>query len=161
MNMLGQLPNVSSFIKLFINSSIIILTIFFYTISYNVLKQFSVALAALQPNPQNLSRLLDKFSIEKNIPKEELYEVVGVYMAVIKYFIHTTDKDFASNLVEFGFPTEFVNNLSFVNNRKALVNNYLAPHYDFFYNIDSIKWRIDMSLLSRCVAILLKSSFNI
>lgn len=120
---------------------------------YYLVKQFLVALAALQPNPQNLSRLLDKFSSEKNIPKEELYEVVGVYMAVIKYFIHTTDKDFASNLVEFGFPAEFVNNLSFVNNRKALVNNYLSPHYDYFYNVDSIKWRIDMSLLSRCVTL--------
>lgn len=107
----------------------------------------------MQPKPQDLFKPLDKLATEKNIAKDQLYELLSVYIAVIKLFIHSTDKDFVSTLVELGFSNEFVDNLPFMNNRKELVETFFEPHYDYFQNVSSIKWRIDISLLHRYVLV--------
>ncbi|CAG9762339.1 unnamed protein product [Ceutorhynchus assimilis] len=111
-------------------------------------KIVKMALASMQPTPQPLLKPLEKLSLEKNIPKEQLYDLLSIYIAIIKQFIRTSDKDFISNLVEIGFPNEFVEGLPFVNNRKELVDTFFAPHYAFFQNVSSIKWRIDISLFN-------------
>ncbi|XP_066158900.1 COMM domain-containing protein 5 [Euwallacea fornicatus] len=110
-------------------------------------RMVKLALASLQPSPQNVSKAIEKLSTEKNIAKEDLYEILSVYVEILRLFIHTSDKDFINNLLEWGFSNDFVEKLTFLNNRKELIDTFLAPHYGYFQNVSSIKWRIDISLL--------------
>lgn len=112
-------------------------------------KYFLVALASLQPQRQNLIKPIEKLATEKKIPLENLYDILSVYIGIVKLFVHSTDKDFVASLTDLGFPNDFVASLPFVDNRKELEDTFFVPNYDTFRNVASIKWRIDISLLNR------------
>ncbi|ENN74221.1 hypothetical protein HUJ04_012685 [Dendroctonus ponderosae] len=111
-------------------------------------KILKLALASLQPQRQNLIKPIEKLAIERNIPMENLYEILSVYIGIIRLFVHSTDKDFVATLTDLGFQNDFMASLPFVDNRKELEDTFFVPNYDNFRNVSSMKWRIDISLLN-------------
>ncbi|XP_060537366.1 uncharacterized protein LOC132708802 [Cylas formicarius] len=109
-------------------------------------RMIKMALACLQPQPQDLSKVIEKFSKEKNIEKHEISEVLSIYIAILKVFVNSNDKDFIQQLLEVGFTNKFLEDLPLVSNRQELVDTYFMPSYEHFQNVDTIKWRIDISL---------------
>ncbi|XP_050314614.1 uncharacterized protein LOC126749045 [Anthonomus grandis grandis] len=107
-----------------------------------------LALACIQPKQQDLLKPLEKLASETKISKDQLYEILSSYTAIIRHFIHTDQRDFVSNMVEIGYPSEFVERLPFLNNKEELLHTFFAPYKAYFMNINIIKWRIDISLLN-------------
>lgn len=108
-----------------------------------------VALAALQPNVQDLSNAIEKVQTESKLSRKQLLEVLSIYIEIIKLFSNSGDKEFNDILLGIGFPEDYIYSLPFINNRKELTNKYFNAGSTCFQNIASIKWRLDISLMTR------------
>ncbi|KAJ8936450.1 hypothetical protein NQ314_012312 [Rhamnusium bicolor] len=109
-------------------------------------KMLKMALIANQPTAQDRSKILANFSNDSSIPKEQIYEVLGVYITLVRFFLETSDNEFNSRLLEIGFTSEFIENLPFIGNRDEIVNNLLHNFNTDFGKLSSLKWKIDISL---------------
>lgn len=118
---------------------------------------FLVALAVNQAAVlPDRSKLIEKFSNDSGIPREHVYEILSVYIAIVRLFLEVNVKEFCSKLYNTGFTTDFVEHLPLVNNRKEVIENFLQCESSLS-KIDSLKWRIDVSLGHRYIILTLIS----
>lgn len=94
------------------------------------------------------SKLIKKFSNDSGIPKEHIYEILSVYIAIVRLFLEANDKEFNNKLHNIGFTTDFIENLPLISNRKEIVDNFQQIESNL-NKAESIKWRIDVSLGNR------------
>ncbi|XP_022902169.2 COMM domain-containing protein 5-like [Onthophagus taurus] len=88
----------------------------------------------------NDSALL-KLKEENNINDEVLYDLVGIYIAVINLFLWNSKEEFEEKLFNAGFPQSFIDNLPFnQNNRDVILSNVQKE------NTVSVDYKIDISL---------------
>ncbi|XP_023024347.2 COMM domain-containing protein 5 [Leptinotarsa decemlineata] len=106
---------------------------------------FKMALLAHKPTDQDHSELIKNFSKETDMPKEQIYNILGVYIALIKLFLEINESDFNQKLLEFGFTTDFLQKLPFFKNPNGIIDNLMDNHTDFG-KMSLFKWRIDISL---------------
>jgi hypothetical protein len=109
----------------------------------NLLK---VALSINQSPTLDRLKILEKISNDHHVPKDKLIEVLGIYLAIIRLFLETTDKEFNAKLIELGFSNEFVEELPLVSNRTKVIDNIVNSRRGEFKKLVSLKWRIDISL---------------
>lgn len=108
-----------------------------------------MALIAYQPNPQDRSKVIENVSKDTEIPKEQIYKLLGVYIGLLKLFMETSDAEFINRLKELGFPPEFIERLPLVGNRDEVIINLRKNVNDSFRKLSSLKWKIDISLSNR------------
>lgn len=105
-----------------------------------------MALVANQPTPQDRSKILLNLSNESSLPRDQIYEVLGVYIRLIRFFLETSDNELNTKLLEIGFTPDFVQQLPFIGHREEIVKN-LTNNFDVdFGKLSSLKWKIDISL---------------
>ncbi|CAG9816773.1 unnamed protein product [Phaedon cochleariae] len=109
-------------------------------------KIMKMALLSFSPTGQDHAKFIDDFSKVSNIPKEHIYEVLGVYIGIIRLLMENNDAEFSHKLTEIGFSNDFLGKLSFTENREEIVNNLMTKKTTDFGKLSSIKWRIDISL---------------
>ncbi|KAJ8985866.1 hypothetical protein NQ317_006240 [Molorchus minor] len=114
-------------------------------------KIVKMALVASQPNAHDKSRIIESFSNDSNIPKQQIYEVLGVYIAIVHLFLESNDNDFNTRLLEIGFTPEFVEKLPFIGNRDEIVKNLLNNFNTDYAKLASLKWKLDISLSNSLV----------
>ncbi|XP_018565639.1 COMM domain-containing protein 5-like [Anoplophora glabripennis] len=111
-------------------------------------KILKMALVANQPTAQDRSKIIENLSNDSNIPKDRIYEVLGIYIGLIRCFLETSDNEFNAKLLEIGFTPDFVQQLPFIGHREEIVKN-LTNNFDVdFGKLSSLKWKIDISLSS-------------
>lgn len=114
-----------------------------------IISCFPVALAVNQSSVMpDRSKLIKKFSNDSGIPKEHIYEILSVYIAIVRLFLEANDKEFNNKLHNIGFTTDFIENLPLISNRKEIVDNFQQIESNL-NKAESIKWRIDVSLGNR------------
>ncbi|EFA11877.1 COMM domain-containing protein 5-like Protein [Tribolium castaneum] len=109
----------------------------------NILK---VALSINQSPTQDRLKVIEKISNDFDLPKEKTIEILGVYLAIIRTFVASTDKEFNAKLKELGFSNEFIEELPLINNRTKVMDTILSSRRGEFNKLVSLKWRIDISL---------------
>lgn len=110
-----------------------------------------MALSINQSPTLDRLKILEKISNDHHVPKDKLIEVLGIYLAIIRLFLETTDKEFNAKLIELGFSNEFVEELPLVSNRTKVIDNIVNSRRGEFKKLVSLKWRIDISLTNRYV----------
>ncbi|KAJ8955348.1 hypothetical protein NQ318_003442 [Aromia moschata] len=105
-----------------------------------------MALVAYQPTAQDRSKLIENFFNDTGIPKEQIYEILGVYIGLIRFFLETSNNEFNARLLEIGFTPEFVEKLPFATNREEIVSNLSKNFNSDFAKLTSLKWKVDISL---------------
>ncbi|KAG5886352.1 hypothetical protein JTB14_000454 [Gonioctena quinquepunctata] len=81
-----------------------------------------LALRAFSSPAQDNSSIIANFSREANLPKEEIYTILGAYIALIKVFLENSD------------------------NEDEITTNLINSHNTDFGKLLILKWRIDISL---------------
>ncbi|XP_045481521.1 uncharacterized protein LOC123685730 [Harmonia axyridis] len=104
-----------------------------------------IGLSVMQSS-QDRTKVLDKISHELNIEKHKLVELIAIYVEIIKLFLITSDKDFNAQLGQFGFNSEFIEELPLVPNRKEVHSTILKYYKMEKRNLVDLKWTIDLSL---------------
>lgn len=105
-----------------------------------------VALVANQPTVQDRSKIIENLSNDSNISKEQIYEVLGVYIGLIRLFLGTSDNEFNTKLLEIGFSSDFVQQLPLIGHREEIVKNLINNFDVDFGKLLTFKWKIDVSL---------------
>ncbi|KAF7287020.1 COMM domain containing 5 Like Sm protein 4 [Rhynchophorus ferrugineus] len=114
-------------------------------------KIIKLALNALQHNIQDLSNATEKIQAESKLSRKQLLEVLSIYIEIIKLFSNSGNKEFTNILLAIGFPDDYISSLPFINNRKELIDKYFISRSTSFQNIASIKWRLDISLMTSII----------
>lgn len=105
-----------------------------------------VALVGNQPTAQDRSKVIENLSNDSSISKAQIYEVLGVYIGLIRLFLETSDNEFNVKLLEIGFSSDFVQQLPFIGNREEIVKNITSNFDVDFGKLSTLKWKIDISL---------------
>ncbi|RZC38355.1 COMM domain-containing protein 5, partial [Asbolus verrucosus] len=105
-----------------------------------------VALSLIQSSVQERLKVIEKISNDYNISKEKITQVLEIYLAIIRIFIESTDKEFNMKLIDLGFSSDFVEDLPLSSNRTKIVDTILNSRRGEFNKLVSLKWRIDISL---------------
>lgn len=108
-----------------------------------------MALSINQSPSQDRLKVIEKISNDFNLPKEIIVDLLGLYLAIIRAFMESTDKEFNAKLLELGFSNDFVDELPLVNNRTKVIDTILSSRRGEFNKLVSLKWRIDISLTNR------------
>lgn len=108
-----------------------------------------MALIAYQPSAQDRSKLVDVFSTDANISKEQIYKVLGAYIVLLKLFLENSDTEFSNRLKEMGFSSEFIDNFPLLGNREEIITNLRSNFGSDFGKMSTLNWKIDISLTNR------------
>ncbi|XP_057672900.1 uncharacterized protein LOC130904252 [Diorhabda carinulata] len=111
-----------------------------------------LAFSTYLPTTQDRSKSIDNFSRDTGIAREDIYEVLGIYIILLKTFLQSSDNEFQERLVELGFSSDFIENLPFIGNREEIILNLQKNYSKDFGKLSSLKWRIDISLSQSVLA---------
>ncbi|CAH0562002.1 unnamed protein product [Brassicogethes aeneus] len=111
-------------------------------------KLLKLALAIEQFPNQNRTKNLTKICNESDVSKENILNVLGVYLLIVRLFLSTNDKEFNSRLLEIGFTDNFIETLPLISNREDVMKNLQLSTYSDYTNFTYLKWRIDISLIN-------------
>ncbi|XP_072402288.1 COMM domain-containing protein 5 [Diabrotica undecimpunctata] len=95
---------------------------------------------------QERSKTVLNLSRDINIPKENLEEILGVYLMFVTLFLRFEDNEFVERLTEIGFSPEFIENLPLIGNRDSIIENLRRSYTENFGKLSLFRWRIDISL---------------
>lgn len=104
---------------------------------------------AWQSPEKNCYHVVDNITKDAGLSIEQTYEIIGVYIGIIKLFLHNNYNNFNTKLLEIGFSPDFISNLSLLENQKELISNLRRFSSNNFYKLSIFKWKIDISLLDR------------
>lgn len=112
-------------------------------VNFQPYKRFAVALSSTLSYDVQISNLIT--SNEQELSEVEIYDLIGLYIKIIKWFTQCNKEEFMEKLVEMGFTNSFVEKFPLkYENRMQIQNNAY-----FYNNIESLKWRIDISLSNK------------
>ncbi|KAJ8923587.1 hypothetical protein NQ315_010166 [Exocentrus adspersus] len=109
-------------------------------------KVLKVALVAFQPTAQDRSKIIENLANDRGISKDQLCQVIGVYISLVRLFLQTSDNEFSTRLSEIGFTSDFVQQLPFIGHRDEILNNLTNGFDADFGKLSTLKWKIDISL---------------
>ncbi|CAG9855089.1 unnamed protein product [Phyllotreta striolata] len=109
-------------------------------------KILKLAISSYLPTAQDRSKAIDVISRDANVPKEHVYEVLGVYISLLEIFLQGSDNEYNEKLAELGFTAGFLEQLPFLGNREEIINNLQKSYTMDFGRLNLLKWRIDVSL---------------
>lgn len=120
-----------------------------------------MALSSYLPTTQDRSKAIENLSRDCNVPKENIYDILGVYITILGMFLQSNDNEYSEKMIEIGFTKEFLEQLSFLGHRQEIIGN-LQNSFNT-QKLGSLKWRIDISLGNRYSIILqlLKQKYNL
>lgn len=100
-----------------------------------------MAVACIQNQQIKIEKL--NFDDAEMYTKENIYDFIGVYIALIKLFVHSTKEEFDDKLLQVGFTQSFLDKFPIKQENKPLI---IKNSNVWHCNLLSIKWRIDRSL---------------
>lgn len=106
----------------------------------------SVAISSIGNSSFDLQNVsFEGLSIDANI-----YDLIGLYIQVIKWFVQYKQDEFYHLLTEEGFTQNFIENFPIKYEQKeVLLKNVYT---EFIGNVKSLIWRIDISLSNKYVS---------
>lgn len=104
---------------------------------------------AWQPPGKNCHHIVENITKDVGLSKEQTYEIIGIYIAIVKSFLHNSYNNFNTKLLEAGFSQDFISNLGLLENQKELISNLRHHSSNNFYKLSIFKWKIDISLMDR------------
>lgn len=113
------------------------------------MKFISVALLGWQSSSKNCHHIVENITRDVGLSKDQTFEIIGVYISIVKLFLQHNYSEFSSKLLEIGFSTNFISKLSLADNHKELVSNLRRHTSNNFNKLSIIKWKIDISLMDR------------
>lgn len=95
----------------------------------------------------NLNIALSNLNLneDKNLQDVDIYDLIGLYIKIIKWFVQYNKEEFSDKLLGLGFSGNFVEKFPLkYENKHQIENNMQLSN-----NIQSLKWRIDISLSNK------------
>lgn len=108
-----------------------------------------VALLGWQSPAKNCYHITKNISQDIGLSIEQTYEVVGIYIEIVKLFLQNSFNDFNIKLMDLGFSSDFISKLSLLEHQKDLISNLRRHSVSNFNKLSILKWKIDISLTDR------------